>query len=94
MKVEIEVFVTYEKPWRKGDHGFSVQGFDPTPYGADRAMVMKQMVEFEVPDDFDPRPQLVKPLEIQKQKALEAFAATVDRIDRQINELLALEYTA
>ena len=93
MKVQIEVFVCYEKPWRKGDHGFSVQSFDPTPYGQDRAFVKKELVDFEIPDDFDPRPALVKSLEIAKEKARAEFSATVARIDKQINELLALEFT-
>ena len=94
MKVQIKAFVCYEKPWRDGDSGFCVQSFDPTPYGHERILVCEQTFEVDVPDNFDPRPQMVKALEAQKEKARKEFAATVMRIDKQINELLALEHSA
>lgn len=53
--------------------------------------VVAHSITVEVPADFDPRPGMVKALEDQKEKARAEFAALVTKIDRQINELLALE---
>lgn len=96
MKVQITGFITYRQPmpWDKDDHGFSFQSYDPTEFSKDRVMVQPYSFEYEAPDNFDPRPQMVKVLEAEKEKARNDFAATVARIDRQINELLALEHTA
>lgn len=94
MKVQINAFVCFEKPWQSGDNGFRVQSFDPTPYGHDRVLISEQVFEVDVPDNFDPIPQMIKSLEAQKEKARKEFAETVMKLDRQINELLALEHTA
>ena len=50
-------------------------------------------VEFEVPDDFDPRPEQIKVLQEKQTKAAAAFHAMNTEILRQINELQALEMT-
>ena len=50
-------------------------------------------VEFEVPDDFDPRPQQIKALQEKQKEAAAAFHAMNTEIMRQINELQALEMT-
>ncbi|MBQ0917488.1 hypothetical protein KBW71_03465 [Hydrogenophaga aromaticivorans] len=96
MKVQINAFICYAQPdpWEKESHGFSVQSFDPTPYTKSKVLVGEQMIEVEVPENFDPRPQLVKALQAEKEKARKEFADKVMQIDRQINELLALEHTA
>ena len=51
-------------------------------------------VEFEVPDDFDPRPAQIKALQEKQTKAAADFHALQTDIMRQINELQALEMTA
>lgn len=97
MKVQINGFITYDKPqaWEKDKHGFSFSMFDPAGWKHNTAVVVQpESIEVDVPDDFDPRPQMVKTLEAQKEAARKEFANTVMRIDRQINELLALEHTA
>lgn len=94
MKVQIKGYIAYEKPWSKDDHGFKLLGFDPTDCGYGYALVREQVFGVEVPDNFDPRPQLVKALEAEKEKARADFAKRVMEIDRRINELLALEHTA
>ena len=97
MKVQINGFITYEKPnaWNGKAHGFSFQYYDPADVGStDRVAVQPYSFEYDAPDNFDPRPQLVKTLEAEKEKARKEFADTVMRIDRQINELLALEHSA
>ena len=45
----------------------------------------------QIPEDFDPRPGMVAALQEKKEKARADFAALVTSIDRQINELLAIE---
>lgn len=94
MKVQIKGYVCYDKPWKEGDHGFRLLGFDPTGSGIGDVLVREQMFEVEVPDNFDPRPQMVKDLEAEKEKARADFAKRVMEIDKRINELLALEHTA
>jgi len=97
MKVQINGFITYEKPeaWDEKDkHGFRFSMFDPTGWKHNTAVVVRpESIEIDVPADFDPRPGLVKALEAQKEAARKEFANTVMQIDRQINELLALEHT-
>ena len=94
MKVQIKGYVCYDKQWKKGDHGFRLLGFDQTGSGIGDVLVREQMFEVEVPDNFDPRPQMVKELEAEKEKARADFAKRVMEIDKRINELLALEHTA
>jgi hypothetical protein len=97
MKVQIKGFISYRKPydWLDGDHGFSIGSYNPDEFEhCDEVLVREQMFEVEVPDNFDPRPQLVKALQEKKEKARKEFAETVMQIDRQINELLALEHTS
>jgi hypothetical protein len=50
-------------------------------------------VTFEVPDNFDPRPQQVKALEEKKRQLQAQFAAAVSEIHRQISQLQAIEHT-
>jgi len=59
--------------------------------GSESVLVGEQTITLEVPEEFDPRPGMVKALEAKKEKARAEFAALVTQIDRQINELLALE---
>lgn len=53
--------------------------------------VAEHSFEVDVPDDFDPRPQMVSALKAEKEKLRADFAREVTEIDRQINKLLALE---
>jgi hypothetical protein len=50
-------------------------------------------VTFEVPDNFDPRPQQVKALEEKRRELQAQFAAAVTEINRQISQLQAIEHT-
>ena len=97
MKVQINAFITYRKPyeWEEDSHGFIVTNYNPEHFNDTKeALVFPYSFEVDVPDNFDPRPALVKALEEQKKEAHKKFAETVMNIDRQINELLALEHTA
>lgn len=57
----------------------------------ERIFVSEQIVTIDAPEDFDPRPQMVAALEAEKEALRAAFAARVVELDRQINQLLALE---
>lgn len=57
-------------------------------------MVQPHSITVDVPADFDPRPQMVKALEAQKAKAAADYQKTVTAINRQINELQAIECSA
>ena len=53
--------------------------------------IAEHSFEFDVPDNFDPRPGLIAGLEAQKQMIRAEFAAKVLEIDKQISQLLAIE---
>ena len=55
-------------------------------------LTIPSAITFEVPDDFDPRPAQVAILKKQQADAAAAFAALTVEINRQINELQAIEY--
>lgn len=73
----------YGEPWE-------FRHFEPSPE-SENVAVQPHTITVEIPADFDPRPSMVKALEAQKEKARAEFAARVVELDRQINELLALE---
>ena len=60
----------------------------------DRTYVGPQEIEIDVPDDYDPRAQLVAALEALKQKVMADYHKSVTEINDRISKLLALEYTA
>jgi len=91
MKVTIKGYIGWGKPWRKEAHGFGFTSFEPSNIPG-HVTVRQETIEIEVPDDFDPRPGLVDQLKKQKEEARAEFAARVVEIDRQINELMALEH--
>lgn len=95
--VSTKVFVFMERDYARAADGsadyYAEKVWAPTVWkcrvddSQERIFVNEQTVAIEAPEDFDPRPQLVKALEAEK----DAFAARVVELDRQINELLALE---
>lgn len=48
-------------------------------------------ITFEVPDNFDPRPDQIKALEAQREAMRAEFSRRCTEIERQINSLLAIE---
>lgn len=71
-------------------HPWTFRAFEPDST-SENVSVVPHTITVEIPDDFDPRPGIVKALEAQKEKARADFAALVTKLDRQINELLAIE---
>jgi hypothetical protein len=53
--------------------------------------IREHTAEFEVPEEFDPRPAIVADLEAEKVRMRAEFAAKVVEIDKRISQLLALE---
>ena len=94
MKVQINSYIGYREPYMDGDHGFHLMSYDPSGFKSSYVLVGQHVCEVEVPDNFDPRPEMVKSLEREKELAKADFAKKVMEIDRRINELLALEFTA
>ena len=93
MKVKITTHIYYNKyPW-ENEAEFEVFSFkmDDSDH---RTYVCTNEIEFNVPDDYDPRFQQIAALEKQKQKVMADFQKTVDKINDRISKLQAIEYTA
>lgn len=71
---------------------FSLSITDLSKYGY--ALVGPTEVTFEVPDDFDPRPQQIAALQAKQRQAAADFETLCTDIKRQISELSAIEYVA
>ena len=56
--------------------------------------VNEQVVEIEVPDNYDPTAQQLAALQKEKEKAQEEFSKKVASINERISKLQAIEYTA
>ena len=92
MKTQINGFILLRSDAYGNDQRLTWAGCEMTQHGY--ITVMPHTVEFELPDDFDPRAQQVEMLKAEKQKAMADFQALVTSIDRKISELTALEYIA
>ena len=91
MKIKIAAHIHYSKfPWEeKGEYQlFCIQFADDEH----RVYIGEQMVEVEVPDDFDPRAQQIAALQNEKQKLMADTQHEITEIDRKISKLQALEY--
>ena len=91
MKTTVKCYLHYNT--RSRSKGFEVWSLNMTA-SDDLIFAVAADVEFEVPDDFDPRPAQIKALQEKQSKAAAAFHAMNIEIMRQINELQALEMTA
>lgn len=92
MKVTETGFILFRKEtWEKeGSYMFKPWEYTEAGY----VTVCPHTIEYEVPDDFDPRPAQIKQLEEKQREAAAAFHALTTEINRQISELQALEFTA
>ena len=92
MKHKITGYVTYEKSKYDGKPNIDFVTYKPTQkIWPDTVIVCEHSIEVEVPDDFDPRPELIKGLQEQQQKARADFEKLCTDIQRQISELTCLE---
>lgn len=61
------------------------------PFSSEYVLLDTKEVEFDIPDNFDPRPQQIAALQEKQKKAAADFHAMNTEIMRQIQELQALE---
>ena len=61
------------------------------PDGPERVFISEHEYEVDVPDDFDPLPQVVAGLRERKQKILADSQLAANEIDDQIQRLLCIE---
>lgn len=93
MKIKLTAHIHYAKcPWE--DKGEFLIFYAKLKDDGDRTYVCEQVVEVEVPDNYDPRAQQIKALEKEKQKVMADYQKTVTEINDRISKLQALEYTA
>ena len=62
------------------------------PDGPERVFISEREFEVDVPDDFDPAPQIVTGLRELKQKLLVEAETATTNIDGQIQRLLCIEH--
>lgn len=68
---------------------FTWYPFEPT-LDDDSVVVKPHSITFEVPDDFDMRPHRIQQLEKRKDELREKVAVEVEKIDQEIQSLLAI----
>ena len=75
--------------------GEPTYGWSEHDFGADTPnylSVCAAPLEFDLPDDFDPRAGQIDALKKTKQKLMAEFSARCVEIERQISKLQAIEY--
>ena len=88
MKKTITGFIAYRAPLWSGDDDYRFLSCELPESGY--VTVMPHSFEVDIPDDFDPRPQMVKDLQDKKKKLMADFQARCTEIERKISELTAL----
>ena len=58
-----------------------------------RVFISEQVVEIEIPDNWDPVPGQVAALEEEKRTALAEYQKRVEQINHQLSKLQAIEYS-
>lgn len=89
MKVKKEFYLINERNYN-GSTEFWLYPFEMR--GEGYVTVGKQEVEFEVPDNFDPRPGQIAALEEQRRKAMADYQSLMNIIDGKIARLTAIEH--
>ena len=93
MKTKIKGFVHMST--EKWNHGhLHLYGCDMSDCSIGVVLVKKVDFEFDMPDNFDPRPAQIKALQEKQTQAAADFHALQTDIMRQINDLQALELAA
>ncbi len=73
-----------------GGMAFAFRPYEPSKTNG-AVVVCAHTLTFSIPAGWDPRPQQVAALVAKKEELRREFAKSVMAIDRQINQLLALE---
>jgi len=94
-KVQIAGHVYWQQNKFMKEPQIIFERYDMRKWDADaldgRVHIAEHSFEFDMPDNFDPRPGLVAGLEAERQRIRSEFAAKMTSIDRQIAQLLAIE---
>lgn len=95
-KHTVKGFITYRAPrWSTDTAEVSFQTWKPgAEYEADKVVVSAHVIEVEVPDGFNPVPELVAALEERKRQLRLKLSAELMEIDTQISKLTCIEHTA
>ena len=88
MKKTQEIFVHLNK---YDQDGYILNQFDMSSCGY--VLVNKQIVEFEVPDDFDPVPVQVVMLRAEEAKVRKDFNERIAQIKEELSKLQCLEFS-
>jgi len=93
MKIKVTVHIYFNKfSWEKeGTYNFFSLKLDNTE---NQTWVGSQEVEFDIPENYDPRNAQIAVLEAKKTKAMADFHKTITEINDHISKLQAIEYTA
>jgi hypothetical protein len=79
-----------DKEWLIGDLGLQIFRND-NMCSLGYIRVGECQITYDLPDDFDPRPDIVRHLERVKAKAMSDFQAAITKIDAQIAQYTAIE---
>lgn len=90
-KITIHGFINYRRPdpCEKDQHGMHFHACDMSEF--DYTRVQAHSFEVEIPEDFDPRPGMLKALDKKEQVLKAEFARRMMEIGKARSELLALE---
>jgi hypothetical protein len=86
----VKGFVHYSKEDWEDRATYEVYPFDMSAHGG-RALIGEQQFEIDVPDDFNPIPQMVAALEEQKRVKRLKLAEDLANLDAQISRLTCIE---
>lgn len=91
----VEGFITYEAHSWTTTPTISWSTYDPTDADWTEAVAVRpHSIEVEVPDDFNPVPQMIAALDEQKRQARLQLAQKLAEIDEKISKLQCIEHTA
>jgi len=89
MKIKLPAHIYYHKySWQ--DKGEFQILYAKVHDNEDRTYVCEQVVEVEVPDNYDPRAQQIAALEAEKKRVMAEYQKTVTEITERINKLQAI----
>jgi len=92
MRVTIKGIIHWRKyPW-KDETEYIFNEFDMSDCGPHYVPMFEHQFEVEIPDDFDPTPQMIAALKAEKRKILADANVKANNIDEQIQKLLCIEH--
>ena len=91
MKKKVTVFLHWRKYSWDDEVTYKPWPCDMSGTDSDTALIGEYEMEFDIPDNFDPRPIQVEVLKEKRKEILAEMGKKVTEIDERINSLLALE---